>query len=77
MICCLSPAAKFVVPEWGKIVDSGIGVSCRPGCRTGLPAICTVTWREPFAGINFIPTVRDYDLDTEFILLALVLNTWY
>jgi hypothetical protein len=29
-ICCNSPVAKFIVPDWGDKVDSGKGLSYRP-----------------------------------------------
>jgi hypothetical protein len=32
------PAAKFIVPDWGNIVDSGLGLSYRP-------ASLYVAWR--------------------------------
>jgi hypothetical protein len=48
----INPVAKFLVPEMGDVADSGI---------VGLPAY--VAWRnrprQPYAGVNFIPPVRD------------------
>jgi hypothetical protein len=46
-----SSVAKFIVPDWRDIVDSGMG------CHTDLPT----NVRQPNAGVNFIPPVRDYE----------------
>jgi hypothetical protein len=55
-----SPEAKFLVPDWEDKVDSGIGLSYRPGTislyiqyiayRAGTVILCRV---------NYIPPVRD------------------
>ncbi len=43
--------AKFIVPDWGDKVNSGIGLSY----RTARPV------RQPCAGVNYIPPVKDYE----------------
>jgi hypothetical protein len=50
--CPFAPVAKFLVPEWGDTVDSGIGLlhrPARPHTQAGGPV------RQPCAGIDFIP----------------------
>jgi hypothetical protein len=50
----LSTVAKFIVTAWGIV---------RSYCRTGLPAhsLHGLPVREPYAGVNFIPPVRDFE----------------
>jgi hypothetical protein len=42
--------AKFIVPEWGDKVESGIGLSYRP------VSLCNLAgrYRLPNAGVNYI-----------------------
>jgi hypothetical protein len=50
--CPYAPVAKFLVPEWGDIVDSDIGLLHRPArlyTQAGGPV------RQPCAGIDYIP----------------------
>jgi hypothetical protein len=49
--------AKFIVAEWG------IQLTPTKGCRPGLPAYvaCDGPIRQPYAGVNFIPPVSDYE----------------
>ncbi len=55
--------AKFIVSDWGNKVDSGIGLSYRPATLHRLagrydnpmPAL-----QQSYAGVNYIPPVRDY-----------------
>jgi hypothetical protein len=50
-----APEAKFIVPEWGDIVDSGIGLSYRPA------SLCSLADRldNPMPESTFIFQVRD------------------
>jgi hypothetical protein len=58
-----SPVTKFIVPDWVVyIVDSVIGLSYRPA------SLCL---RQPYAGVNYIPAVRDYELATDLSSLPL------
>jgi hypothetical protein len=50
--CPSAPVAKFLVPERGNIVDSGIGLSYRPD-RLHTQAVGPV--RQPCAGVDYIP----------------------
>ncbi len=50
--------AEFMVPDWGDKVDYGIGFSY----RTAMPMQPGGLVRQPYAGVNFIPPVRDYEL---------------
>ncbi len=53
--CC----SQIHSPWMGDIVDSGM-----QGCHTGLPAsLCSLAGRvrQPYAGVNIIPPVRDYE----------------
>jgi hypothetical protein len=45
------PEAKFLVPDWGYIVDSGIGLSYRSASLY----IAWVALRQPNAGVDYIP----------------------
>jgi hypothetical protein len=47
------PVAKFIIPYWGDKVDYGI-------CLYG-PASLTCGSTTPYAIVNFIPPVRDYE----------------
>ncbi len=49
--------AEFMVPDWGDKVDYGIGFSY----RTAMPMQPGGPVRQPYAGVNFIPPVRDYE----------------
>jgi hypothetical protein len=52
-----SPVVKFIVPDCGILVDSGIGSSYRLARlhRLGGPV------RKPYAGVNIYPPIRDYE----------------
>jgi hypothetical protein len=57
------PVAKFIVPEWGgggDKVDSGIPEPMEPGGPV----------RQPYAGVNFIPPVRDSEYWLQGSILA-------
>jgi hypothetical protein len=55
MVCkyseILYPVAKFIVPDWGDKVDSGIGLSYRPAKlhMVGRPV------QQPYARVNYVP----------------------
>jgi hypothetical protein len=49
--CPSTPVAKFLVPGWGDIVDSGIGLLHRP--RQATKAVGPV--RQPYTGVDYIP----------------------
>jgi hypothetical protein len=53
----LNALAKFIVTEWGDTVDSGIGFSYRPAS----PMLPGGPVQQPYAGVNFILPVRDYE----------------
>ncbi len=55
----IRPVAKFIVPDREDKVDSGIGLSHRPASICRLPGLYIV--QQPYAGVNFIPPVRDYE----------------
>ncbi len=50
--CPSAPVAKFLVPERGDIVDSGIGLLPRPA---GLHTQAGGPVRQPYAGVDYIP----------------------
>ncbi len=50
--------AKFLAPDWGDKVDSGKGIVV-PARQVTQAAV-----RRPYAGVNFIPPVRDYEFFT-------------
>jgi hypothetical protein len=54
--------AKFIVPDWGDIVDSGIGLSHRPGPPgyVGWQAGTTT-----HAGVNYIPQSGSMNVATD------------
>ncbi len=52
------PVAKFIVPDWGDKVDSGIGLSYRPATYAGRPVL------QPYAGVNYILLSWTLNLDT-------------
>jgi hypothetical protein len=51
------PVAKFIVPDWGDKVDSGIGLSYRPARLLAGGSV-----QQRYDGVNFIPPVRDYSM---------------
>ncbi len=57
------PVAKFIVPDWGDKVDSGIGLSYRPA-RQHLLAGRYDLVRQPYAGFNYILQSWTMNLDT-------------
>jgi hypothetical protein len=54
------PVAKFIVPDWGDIVDSGIGFSYRPA------GLCSLAGR--YVRVDFIPPVIDYEFGYKRVL---------
>jgi hypothetical protein len=50
--CPSAPVAKFLVPERGDIVDSGIGLLPRPA-RLHTQAVGPE--RQPYTGVDYIP----------------------
>jgi hypothetical protein len=67
-----SPSAKFIVPDWGNKVDSGIGVSYRLArphrLTTGLYSV-----RQPYTlcRSQLYPPVMDYDFAIYFFFFLL------
>ncbi len=55
-----NPEAKFIVPDWGDKVDSGIGLSYRPGSLAGQYDI-----DNPLCRNQLDPLVRDCELVTD------------
>jgi hypothetical protein len=51
------PLAKFLVPDWGDIVDSGIGLPYRPARLHRLAG----RYENPMTESTIYPAVRDYE----------------
>jgi hypothetical protein len=55
-VCFASSVAKFVIPDWGNKVDSGIGLSYRPA---RLHTMQCIGWQAGmttlYARVNYIP----------------------
>jgi hypothetical protein len=55
------PGAKFLVPDSGDKVDSGIGLSSRPA----IAKLCTITlyigWQAMLESTTYIPPFKDYE----------------
>jgi hypothetical protein len=49
------PVAKFLVPEWGEIVDPGIGLLHLPARLHRLAG----RYDKSYGGVDYIPPVRD------------------
>jgi hypothetical protein len=57
----MCPEAKFSVPDWGELVESGIGLSYRLAnlCMPGGPV------QQPYARVDYIPQSATKNLATD------------
>jgi hypothetical protein len=67
------PVAKFIVPDWGNKVDSGIGLSYQPANarRLGYVGWRRRPVRRPYTGVNYIPQSGTMNLATAFFAVVL------
>ncbi len=62
-IGCFLPETKFVVPDWGDIVDSGIGLSYRSKASTQADGPVG----QPYAGVNYMPQSGTKNLVSRYL----------